>query len=325
MAVRRVTVLGAGRWGTALAMQLARNGLQVTLADPRPGVKPKSYFTPFPPSLSHSNDVPADLSVADMCVVACPSPHLRATSRSLLAPFLRPAALVVVASKGLEEATLQTPHELLSSALAANPIVGLGGPSFAAEVAQGLPTCVVLASTSPGAAATAARAFHGDRFRCFTSVDVLGVELGAALKNVYAIAVGVSDGVGMGANARAALITRGLNEMTRIAVAKGGSPLTMLGLGGLGDLVLTCTGDLSRNRRVGLALGRGASCDEALAALGGQVAEGVGTARTGWALARSLGVDAPILKNVHALLYEGKPVKSAVRDLMSLELRGEWE
>ena len=302
---------------------------------------------------------------------------------------------------------------MLSATLPRNEIVGLGGPSFATEVALGLPTCVVLASTSPSAAAAAARAFHGDRFRCFTSRDVVGVELGASLKNVYAIAVGVSDGVGMGANARAvsvdanhlcaprtpprknkpptppktlpkqALITRGLNEMTRLVVAKGGSPLTMLcvckpppprrkrapiprargptlraipsprrplprtarntftppppptppptpifccrGLGGLGDLVLTCTGDLSRNRRVGLAMGRGATRDEALAALSGQVAEGVASARTGWALAHRLGLAAPILGNVYALLHEGKPVEHAVRDLLSQDMRGEWD
>jgi glycerol-3-phosphate dehydrogenase (NAD(P)+) len=235
---------------------------------------------------------------------------------------------VVLASKGLEEGTLQTPHELLVGTLGSgrrDTIVALGGPSFAAEVAAGLPTCVVLASTCPRAAAAAAAAFHGGTFRCFTSPDVTGVELGAALKNVYAIAAGVSDGMGLGANAHAALITRGLHEMSRIAVAKGASPLTMLGLSGVGDFVLTCAGDMSRNRRVGLAVGRGASRDGALAALGGQVAEGVGTARTGWALAQRLGLQAPILQNGHALLFEGKTAAHAVRDWMGPDLRGEWE
>jgi glycerol-3-phosphate dehydrogenase (NAD(P)+) len=323
--MQRVCVIGAGSWGTALAWRLAHNGAAVSLCDPRPGVFPK-IGAGLPPTLSYTDPPSRSLSAADMTVVAVPSPHLRAVALSLLAPHLPPAALVVVASKGLEEGTLLTPHEVLSGTLPRGArIVGLGGPSFAAEVAQGLPTCVVLASSAPGAAAAAAAAFHGDRFRCFLSQDVAGVELGAALKNVYAIAVGVSDGAGLGANARAALLTRGLNEMTRITVAKGGSPLTMLGLAGLGDLVLTCTGDLSRNRRVGLALGRGASLDAALAALGGQVAEGVHTTRTARALAARLHIRAPILENVHALLFEGKAVRDAVRELTSTELKGEWE
>lgn len=317
-------------------MRLASRGHTVSLCNPRPGSgvpTPRSpsgavRFIPFHPTLAFTSDIAGALATATICVLASPSPHLRSISTSLLGPFLPPASLVVVASKGLEEGTLQTPHELLVDTLGSGrrgTIVALGGPSFAAEVAAGLPTCVVLASTCPRAAAAAAAAFHGGSFRCFTSKDVTSVELGAALKNVYAIAAGVSDGMGLGANARAALITRGLNEMTRIAVAKGGSPLTMLGLGGLGDLVLTCAGDMSRNRRVGLAVGRGATRDEALAALGGQVAEGVGTARTGWALAQRLGLQAPVLQNVHALLFEEKKVGDAVRDLMGQDLRGEWE
>jgi glycerol-3-phosphate dehydrogenase (NAD(P)+) len=232
---------------------------------------------------------------------------------------------ICCASKGIEVESLLTMDEVLHEVLPARlhpGLCALGGPSFAKEVAQGLPTAVVVAGADPAACTRVATAFHGGYFRVYHSDDMVGVEYGAALKNVLAIACGVSDGAGLGTNARAALITRGLSEITRMAVARNANPLTMMGLAGLGDLVLTCTGDLSRNRRVGLGLGQGRTLAAILEELG-QVAEGVVTARSAWALAQKFSVEMPITEQVYRMLYEDKPVRDVLKDLVGRERKAE--
>lgn len=330
----RCAVIGAGSWGTALGIQLARQGREVWMWDRDeercermnlervnarylPGI-------PFPDGLHSTASVDRALAGAEVVVSAVPSQVVRPVIAGL-ADRLGEARALVCASKGIEVETLQTMDEVLAEVLppALNErVTALGGPSFAREVAMGLPTAVVVAGHRPEANRLVADAFHGGYFRVYTTDDVVGVEIGAAVKNVLAIACGVSDGAGLGTNARAALITRGLAEITRLAVARGANPLTMMGLAGLGDLVLTCTGDLSRNRRVGLGLGQGRTLPEILAELG-QVAEGVVTARSAWNLAQRTGVDMPITEQVYRMLYEDKPVHDALRNLTGRAQRSE--
>jgi len=327
-----VAVVGAGSWGTALAIQAARLGHRVRLWDHLPSraqtmqsSRQNARYLPgieLPESLSVGGDLAWAVADAEVCIEAVPSTGLRGVLPALAAA-LAPATVVVCATKGIEVDTLLTMDEVLRAGLpAGQQLVTLSGPSFAKEVAQGLPTAVVVASHDPDAAHLAAAALHGGFFRVYDTDDVIGVEIGAALKNVIAIACGVSDGAGLGTNARAALITRGLSEISRVAVARGGNPLTLMGLAGLGDLVLTCTGDLSRNRRVGLALGQGRTLADILAELG-QVAEGVVTARSAHQLAVREGVDMPITEQVHKMLYEEKPVYEVLRDLAGRGRRSE--
>jgi glycerol-3-phosphate dehydrogenase (NAD(P)+) len=326
VSVLSVAVIGAGSWGTALALQLSRNGHQVRLWDhdaPRAlqmqQERQNRRYLPdieFPDSLVVTSDLAAALNGAALVVSAVPSQAVRAVVEQVGAR-MHPGQVICGASKGIEVDTLLTMDEVMREVLPAQirpNVVALGGPSFAKEVAMGLPTAVVVAGESERACHLVADAFHGGFFRVYHTDDVVGVEIGAALKNVLAIACGVSDGAGLGTNARAALITRGLAEMTRLAVARGAQPLTMMGLAGLGDLVLTCTGDLSRNRRVGLGLGQGKALKQILVDLG-QVAEGVITARSAWQLAQRTGVDVPIMEQVYRMLYEDKPVYEALRDL----------
>ncbi len=337
----KVAILGAGSWGTALGIQLARNGHAVTLWD-RDGERAAKLDAtrenarylpgiPLPEGLRATGELAPTLSAAGLVVIAVPSQAVRALM-SEVGPLLgsgadasAPGVLVCCASKGIEVESLETMDQVLHEVLPAplhDGIVALGGPSFAKEVALGLPTAVVVAGANHDAAQRTAEAFHGGFFRVYTSDDLVGVEVGAALKNVLAIACGISDGAGLGTNARAALITRGLNEMTRLAVARGANPLTMMGLAGLGDLVLTCTGDLSRNRRVGLGLGQGKTLPAILEELG-QVAEGVVTARSGWLLAQQLGVETPLIEQVYRMLYEDKPLNDVLRDISGRERRAE--
>jgi glycerol-3-phosphate dehydrogenase (NAD(P)+) len=254
-----------------------------------------------------------------MVVVAIPSERVR-TTLLRTAPKLDAGTIVVCASKGLEPDSGDTMIEVLRAGLPEGRAVVLSGPSFAQEVAAGLPAALVAASADLRAASVVQTALGGERLRIYTSDDPVGVCVGGALKNVVAIAAGCCDGFGLGTSARAALITRGLAEMGRLADRKGGQPLTLAGLAGLGDLVLTCTGDLSRNRQVGLALARGESTVEILASLG-HVAEGVGTARTAHALAERLGVDMPITREVAAVLFDGKPARTALNDLLARDVR----
>ena len=327
----RCTVLGAGSWGTALALQLARGGHETVLWDRNPSRcdaiqsnrRNPRYLTQIdlPSTLEAEPHLGAALEGAELVVPSVPSHALRdvlTQARSSIAD----SSVIACATKGIEQGSLMHMHEVLVDVLP-NPrrLTVLYGPSFAMEVAQGQPTAVVVAGGDQ-AAQEAAGAFHSESFRTYHTDDVVGVCIGGSLKNVMAIACGVSDGVGLGANARAALITRGLAEISRLAVALGAHPLTLMGLAGMGDLVLTCTGDLSRNRRVGLALGKGRTLEDILEELG-EVAEGVTTTRSALALARKHGVEMPITEQIHALLFEDKPSHAALADLMGRARRSE--
>lgn len=330
----RIAVLGAGSWGTALAIQLARSGDQVMLwhhdearAARIQQVRENERYVPgvhLPDNLTITADLGAALAGAELVVDVVPSQVVReVTTRAL--PHLGADAIVCCASKGIEQGSLMTMEEVLAEVLPpamADQVCFLAGPSFAKEVARGLPAAVVVASRSEAAAKTMAGALHGGALRVYHTDDIVGAELGGALKNIIAIACGVADGVGLGLNARAALITRGLAEITRLAVARGGNPLTLAGLAGMGDLVLTATGDLSRNRRVGLALGQGRTLADILDELG-EVAEGVITTDTARQLALRVGVEMPITEQIYAMLYEDKPVQIALKDLMGRERKAE--
>jgi glycerol-3-phosphate dehydrogenase (NAD(P)+) len=327
----KVAVLGGGAWGGVLAAVLAARGNDAAFWE----TDPAAVITLRRDCLSQRS-VPgfrlpdtvavfadADRAVAgrQMVIVAIPSELVRATLLRAAAK-IDTGSIVVCASKGLEPESGETMIEVLRAALPEARAVVLSGPSFAQEVAAGLPAALVAGSADVAAATVVQTALGGDRLRIYTSADPVGVCVGGALKNVVAIAAGCWDGFGLGASARAALITRGLAEMGRLADRKGGLPLTLAGLAGLGDLVLTCTGDLSRNRQVGLALARGESTVEILARLG-HGAEGVGTARTAHALAERLGVDMPITRQVAAVLFDGKPARVALTDLLARDVRPE--
>ncbi|MCA9567412.1 MAG: NAD(P)-dependent glycerol-3-phosphate dehydrogenase [Myxococcales bacterium] len=327
----RCTVLGAGSWGTALAVQLARNGHDTLIWDRNPGrcaVMNSEHRNPrylktveLPHNLRAEPDLAVATAHASLLVPVVPSHALREVMEQAL-PSLAPSAQICCATKGIEDGTLETMHELLVQVTGTPERISmLYGPSFALEVARGLPTAVVIAGPDR-TAQIASEAFHDERFRCYHTEDTVGVCIGGSLKNVMAIACGVSDGVGLGSNARAGIITRGLAEITRLAVARGANPLTLAGLAGMGDLVLTCTGDLSRNRRVGLALGQGRTLEDILEELG-EVAEGVITAKTARDLAHATGVEMPITEEIHALLYDGKPARAALESLMGRRRRAE--
>jgi glycerol-3-phosphate dehydrogenase (NAD(P)+) len=325
----RAVVLGAGPWGCALAALLNEIGHEVALweIDPREAARLGAERTqPYlgialAPEIDVTNDLRRAVAGRALVVLATPSEHVRATLVAV-APALEASAIVVCAAKGLERGTHLTMDRVIAAAVPAARLALLSGPTFAKEIASGLPGAVVVAAREVETAAVVQRTFSGRRLRVYTSDDVVGVALGGALKNVVAIAVGVSDGLGFGDNARAALITRGLSEMGRLAVRMGAHPLTMAGLAGLGDLVLTCTGDLSRNRQVGLALARGKVLADVMRELG-HVAEGVGTARTAAELAAELEVPMPITTSVAAVLHDGKPPRDAVGELLSRDFRAE--
>jgi glycerol-3-phosphate dehydrogenase (NAD(P)+) len=325
----RCTVLGGGSWGTALAAQLARVGHETLLWDRHPDRcaainrdrRNPRYLrdVPLPEGLRAVPDLAEAVGQAELVVPVVPSHALREV---LHEARFRPDQHVCCATKGIEDNTLATMWEVCAQELGTTSRLSLlYGPSFAIEVARGLPTAVVVAGEA-AASHVAADAFHGDLFRAYHTEDVVGVCVGGSLKNVMAIACGVGDGLGLGLNARAGLITRGLAEITRLAVAMGANPLTMMGLAGMGDLVLTCTGDLSRNRRVGLALGQGRTLQSILDELG-EVAEGVVTASSAHKLAQRLGVEMPITHQVHAMLHEGKPAIQALMELMGRQRRAE--
>jgi len=332
--VARVAVLGAGSWGTALADLLARNGHEVRLwtwssamADELRHEGSNERFLPgvlLSSSLTVADDISAVLDGVDFVLSVSPSHRVRSVAEEA-APFLPTKAVVVSASKGFELDTGLRMTQVLGEVLGPNVEAGsvvLSGPSFATELAHHLPTAVTLASTSSTNARSVQQLCQNPHFRLYTQPDVIGTEVGGSLKNVMAIAAGISDGLGLGANARAALLTRGLAEMSRLAERMGGQAITLSGLAGMGDLVLTCTGDLSRNRRVGLALGGGEELESVLAGMTA-VAEGV---RTTWAardLAVAHGVEMPIVDAVYSVLYEGvDPIEGLTR-LMSREPKPE--
>jgi len=324
----RVAVLGGGAWGGVLAALAVSRDHHVTLWEPdseaahalrqtRASARSIPGFR-LPEAVEVYVDAAAAAAGRSLVVVALPSELVGASLRRL-AEVVEPGALVVCASKGLEPPGGATMAEVMGAALPGARAVVLSGPSFAQEIAAGLPAALVAASDDAEAAAAVQAALGSDRFRIYTSDDPVGVCVGGALKNVVAIAAGCCDGFGLGSNARAALITRGLAEMGRLAERLGGSPLTLAGLAGLGDLVLTCTGDLSRNRQVGLALARGEATAQIVASLG-HVAEGVGTARTARTLADRLGVDMPVTSEVAAVLFDGKPARAALTDLLARDV-----
>lgn len=330
----RVTVVGAGAFGTALAASLANSGNEVRLWAREPEIVPQVnerhenalYLSgvPLPEAVVATNDVEEAVDKAEMAVLAAPSQVTRAVAKSLQ-PFLLPHIPIVCVAKGIENDTLLTMTEVLEDVFPTerHPYLSvLSGPSFAREVAMKLPTAVTVAASWERVAREVQKAFSFDRFRAYTSTDVVGVQFGGALKNVVAIAAGCADGLGFGNNARAALITRGLAEITRAAVRRGANPMTLSGLSGLGDLVLTCTGELSRNRQLGLALGRGLKMSEALKDKN-SVAEGVKTTISAVGLAEKLGVQMPIAQEMYKILFEDKPAKQAVVDLMTRELKAE--
>src|SRR5271170_1348227 len=332
----KVAVLGAGSWGTALGKALADKGLFVELwtrrsplADEINEAHENAHYLPgakLPPNLVATHDLAQTLAGAQMVLFVAPSHATREVARAA-APYVPHGVPIVSATKGIENDSLMFMDEVLGEALPAGcreHLTFLSGPSFARELALRLPTAVVIASRSPADREKVMHAFHTPYLRTYASDDVVGVECGGALKNVIAIAAGTSDGLGFGHNTRAALITRGLAEIAKLSMARGGSALTLAGLAGMGDLVLTCTGELSRNRTVGVELGKGRQLIEILAGLG-HVAEGVKTAKSAYDLSRKLGVDMPITTEVYKALYENKPAAQAVVDLMARELGPEFQ
>lgn len=326
----KIAVLGAGAWGTALALNLAhkhpvtlwtRNAAHLAdLAAERCNRRYLPDFV-FPDSLQLDASLDAVLDGAELALVVTPTAGLRQALRDIAARA--PALPVVWACKGFEAGTARLPHQIAAEELAPGVPAGvLSGPSFAKEVAQGLPAALTLACADASFAHDAARELHSARLRVYSSTDVIGVETGGAVKNVMAIAAGISDGMGYGHNARAALITRGLAEITRLGHALGGHPETFMGLTGVGDLILTCTGDLSRNRTVGLKLAEGKALADVLAELG-HVAEGVSTAAEVQRLAEREGVDMPITQAVCKVLFEGLPPGKAVETLLNREPKAE--
>ncbi len=327
----RLSVLGAGAWGTALAASWAPHhavtlwGRNAAELDAMREARVNARYLPdcpLPGSLIFDPDLDAVTAAADLVVIAVPSSGLRPTLAALAKRSGLPPLVWVC--KGFEPGSRKLPHHILAELLPAHDQTGvLSGPSFAQEVALGYPTALTLASRDSTLAQHLAEALSSHRLRIYAHGDVIGVEIGGALKNVMAIAAGICDGLKLGHNARAALITRGLAEMTRLGVKLGGHFETFMGLSGLGDLILTTTGDLSRNRQVGLRLARGQQLDTILHELG-HVAEGVTTAREVAALASEMGVDMPIARAVCQMLFEGLPAAQAVDALLNREIKAEF-
>lgn len=327
-----MTVLGAGSWGTALAVHLARASRTVRLwardaqlVERMAATRANQRYLPdvaLPATVTPTSSLASALDGAAFVIVAVPSHGVRAVMRAA-APHVHPGAIVVSATKGLEVDSLARMSEVIEEETRARlPVVVLSGPSFAAEVARGLPAAVLAASCHPDAAARVQEQFRGRGLRLYVSDDVAGVEIGGALKNVIAIAAGVVDGLGLGHSAMAALITRGLAEISRLASLEGGRRDTLAGLSGLGDLVLTCTGRLSRNRHVGLELGRGRSLEEILSGMH-MVAEGVRTTRAALALGARHGIELPITAQMAAVLDGRSSPAEAVETLMGRRQRAE--
>lgn len=344
-----IAIIGAGAWGTGLAIVLGRKGMhrvrlwahEKDVCEAITQKRVNERFLPgreIPRTVSATNDLDAVLAGARIIVSVMPSQHCRGLF-TRMRQLISPEALIVSATKGLEEGSLQRMTEVIAEVLknAASgelrspeqpgaavpahsviPAIGaLSGPSFAQEVARGDPTAITIASQNENLQHTVQQEFSDPAFRVYTNTDVVGVELGGALKNIIAIAAGVCDGLGLGHNSVAALITRGLAEMTRLVVACGGRAETMAGLAGLGDLVLTCTGGLSRNRSVGVELGRGRKLPEIVAGMHGMVAEGIFTTTAAVGLSRARGVEMPITEQMHAILHQHKPPREAIHELMT--------
>lgn len=330
----KIAVIGAGSWGTTLADLLAKKGHEVTLWAYEPELvqemrdtRENNLFLPgirLSAGLCFTNDLEEAYRGCSMVLCVVPSQLVRRVMGGSVA-FIPKEAIIVSASKGIEVDTLAVVSEIYREVLPAEQyarFAALSGPSFAREVALEMPTAVTAASESEEVARRVQEAFTTSYFRVYRNADVIGVELGGAIKNVIAIAAGISDGLGFGSNTRAALITRGLAEMTRLGLAMGAQPSTFAGLAGMGDLVLTCTGDLSRNRSVGIQIGQGRKLAEILGEMR-MVAEGVKTTESAYNLARKLGVEMPIIDQMYRMLYENKPAREAVLELMTRNLKAE--
>lgn len=333
-APRRLAILGAGSWGTALAIVLAPRFESVRLwvyeddlAARLESSRENDVYLPgfhLPPNVEVSTSFARVLRGAQFVLGVMPSQHARELYSAAL-PSLDPSMIIVSATKGIEKGTLRRMSEVVSEVVGQRfeaRVAVLSGPTFAREVACGDPAAVVIASAVPGIAERVQAAFSVSTLRLYTNQDMIGVEVGAALKNVIAIAAGACQGLGLGSNTQAALITRGLAEITRLAVAMGGQSRTLAGLAGLGDLVLTCGGELSRNRRVGIELARGRSLPEIVGSMR-MIAEGVETCDAAVALAGKYGVDLPIIQQMHSVLGGGKTPRAALRELMDRALKGE--
>ncbi|HLB59246.1 MAG TPA: NAD(P)H-dependent glycerol-3-phosphate dehydrogenase [Bdellovibrionota bacterium] len=327
----KVTVLGGGSWGTALANHLAKHGISTSIWHRKPeiieainnGHKNPKYCSSFilEKNLLGISDLKKAASSAEVIVLAIPSQHFREMVQKII-PYLSDHQILVSVAKGIEAGSLKLLSEIAEELLPpsmAERFTTLGGPSFAKEVLEEQPTAVTVAGFDSSCVEDVQHLFHHRYFRVYRSTDLIGVEMGGALKNVIAIATGIAEGLGFRANTRAALITRGLAEILRVGVKKGARPETFLGLSGVGDLVLTCTGDLSRNRRVGIHLGKGENLDEILTKIG-EVSEGVTTTISAYHLAKRLGVDAPITQETYRILYEGKSPRDSLRDLLDREM-----
>jgi glycerol-3-phosphate dehydrogenase (NAD(P)+) len=335
-ASNRIAILGAGAWGTALAISLAqKHPLTLWSFVPADAARMENTrrnddFLPgfeLPANIHITGDLHAAVTNADILLCVVPSQFMRSTMQAVL-PSLRPEHILISATKGIEDQTyLRMSQVMLQVAAQTMPtpprIAVLSGPSFAQEVAKHMPTAVAVASTDAALAQRLQRLFSSPSLRIYTNDDVTGVELGGSLKNVIALSAGIVAGLGLGFNSAAALITRGISEITRLAVACGGRQQTLAGLSGVGDLVLTCTGSLSRNRTVGLELGRGRKLPEILEGLHGQVAEGVRSTTAALGLARQHGVEMPITEQMEAILHHGKSPSDAIRELMSRPGRDE--
>ena len=328
----RIAVLGAGAWGTAITLALARRGgheltlwaHSAALADQLLETGENLPYLPgftLPADVQVTSDLLGAIFEADTIVFVTPAAHLRSTMQKI-APVLTRNQIIVCASKGLEQDSYLRVTQVIAS-VTDNSCGVLSGPSFAQEVAAGQPTACVIASQSSATAVAVQKDFSSSSLRLYTNDDVAGVELGGSLKNVIALASGVIHGLGMGHNTSAALITRGIAEITRLAVACGGRRQTLAGLSGIGDLVLTCTGSLSRNRSVGIELGKGRKLPEILAGMNGKVAEGVHSTKAALGLAARYGVEMPIAEQMDAVLHKGKSPRDAIKDLMSRPGRDE--
>lgn len=327
-----IAVLGAGSWGTALAVQLARSGRPVrlwgrgaaALREMEQARENRRYLpeVAFPDSLVPGDDLRVSLEGVTDILIAVPSDGFRETL-TRIQPLLRGDERICWATKGVELSTGKLPHQVVAEFIGNDrPMAVLSGPTFAAEVGRGLPTALTIAANDERFANDLAEALSGPTFRAYTSTDIVGVEVGGAVKNVLAIGAGISDGLGFGANTRVAMINRGLAEMTRLGTALGAKPDTFTGLAGMGDLLLTCTDNLSRNRRMGLALASGKTIDEAQAEIR-QVVEGVPAAKAVHLVADRLGVEMPITQQIYRILYEGLPPRAAVDALMGRTLKPE--
>ncbi len=336
--MERISVIGAGSWGIALANLLAGNGHDVTVwsimkdeidmleqnhehLDKLPGVKLND-------SIKYTTDLEKACKEKDILVLAVPSVYTRSTSHSM-APFITDGQIIVNVAKGVEENTLLTLSEIITEEIANANVCVLSGPSHAEEVGRGLPTTVVVGSKDQKTAEYLQDTFMNDFFRVYTSSDILGIELGGALKNVVALAAGIADGLGYGDNAKAALITRGISEIARLGIAMGGQFETFCGLTGIGDLIVTCASMHSRNRRAGILIGQGKSAKEAMDEVK-MVVEGVYSAKAAMGLSRKYNVDLPIIAEVNKILFENKPPKDVGRCLMNREKKDEhvgieWE